>query len=124
MKTNKQDSRIQTTPNFFKERPPIPILIICIFELIGLILLPFSFVNEKTTSIGVWYQIYLILTGGLSIAIIYYLWKMKKSGIWIYFGSYTLHNIVAVFAGNWMWGVLIIPVVGFILIIVSRKKFN
>lgn len=124
METKEQSSILQKAKEFLKNRPPIPILLICLFEFIGLILLPSAITSEKTVAIGIWYQVYVLLTGGLSIAIIYSLWKMKKIGILIYFGSYAIHNIVAVIAGNWMLGVLIIPGIGFILICLSRKKFN
>ena len=124
METKEKYSRLQNIRFFFKERPPIPILVICIFEFTGLILLPFSFVSNNSAAIGVWYQIYILLTVGLSIAIIYTLWKMKKAGIWVYLGSYVVHNIVAVIAGNWMLGLLVIPVIGSILISLSRKKFH
>lgn len=110
--------------NFLKNRPPILILLICIFELVGLLLLPLAFGNEKYATFGLWYQIYLVLTGILSIAIIFSLWKMKKIGIIIYTGSYTLHNIVALIVGNWMIGVLIIPLIGLVFIGLSRDKFN
>jgi len=49
---------------------------------------------------------------------------MKKVGIIIYAGSYAIHNIVALVIGNWMIGVVIIPVIGLILIGISYKKFK
>jgi len=110
--------------NFLRNHPPIPVLVICIFELFGLVLLPAAFTNEKSVNIGLWYQIYLILTGFLSVAIIYTLWKMKKIGILIYTGSYAIHNVVAFIVANWMPGVLIIPVIGLLLIGICRKKFK
>ena len=109
---------------FFKNHPTIPVLLICIFEILGLLLLPSAFKSEQAVKLGLWYQIYLGITGILSIAIIYSLWKMLKIGIIIYLGSYLIHNIVALIAGNWMVGVLIIPIIGLILIALSRKKFK
>jgi hypothetical protein len=109
---------------FFRNRPPIPILLICIFEIIGLLLLPSAFGSEESVNLGLLYQIYLVLTGVLSIAIIYSLWKVMKIGILIYIGAYVIHNIVALIVGNWMIGVLIIPFIGLILIGLSRKKFK
>jgi len=109
---------------FFRNRPPIPILLICIFEIIGLLLLPSAFGSEESVNLGLLYQIYLVLTGVLSIAIIYSLWKVMKIGIVIYIGAYVIHNIVALIVGNWMIGVLIIPFIGLILIGLNRKKFK
>jgi len=109
---------------FFWNLPPIPVLLICLFEIFGLILLPSAFYSEISVDFGFWYQGYLVLTGMMSIAIIYTLWKLKKVGIYIYAGSYVIHNIVALIAGNWMIGVVIIPVIGFILIGISFKKFK
>lgn len=110
--------------NFLRNRPPVLILIICLFELFGLFLLPSAFESEPAVTLGLWYQIYLAFTGILSLAIIYSLWKMKKMGPYIYLGSYALHNIVALIAGNWMIGVLIIPVIGLVFIGFNRKKFK
>ena len=118
------DNRNHKIKEFFKNRPPSPILLICIFEILGLLLLPSSIASDKSINLGLWYQIYLYLTGGLSIAIIYTLWKMKKIGILIYIGSYAVHNVMAIIAGNWMIGVLLIPFIGLILIGLSHNKFN
>jgi membrane protein DedA with SNARE-associated domain len=49
---------------------------------------------------------------------------MEKKGIFIYIGAYLIHNVVALFASNWMIGVLIIPVVGIVLISFCIKRFN
>ena len=123
MSTEIQNSKKNKFKNFFKNHP-IPVLLICIFEFLGLLLLPSAFKSEQAVELGLWYQIYLGITGILSIAIIYSLWKMLKIGIFIYLGSYLIHNIVALIAGNWMVGVLIIPIIGLILIALSRKKFK
>lgn len=120
MEANSDTSTIQKVKKYIKDRPPIPILIICIFEFLGLLLLPSAFYNE----FGLLYQIYLLIAGVLSITVIYTLWKMKKSGIFIYVGSYVLHNIVAMIVGNWMIGVIIIPLIGLILIGMGLKKFD
>ena len=123
METN-QSSNNQKIREFIRNRPPIPVLLVCIFETIGLLLLPSAFYGETAVDHGFWYQVYLVLTGFMSIAIIYTLWKMKKIGIIIYVGSYLIHNIVALVAENWMIGVVIIPVIGLILIGISYKKFK
>ena len=120
----KQSSKSQKFRDFFRNHPPIPVLLICLFELFGLILLPSAFYSEISVELGFLYQVYLVFTGVLSIAIIYTLWKMKKVGIIIYAGSYVIHNIVALIVGNWMIGVLLIPLIGLILIGISRKKFK
>lgn len=119
-----QTSALQTFKDIFKNRPTVPIIIICLFETFGLILLPSAITSEKSAAIGLWYQIYVALTGFLSIAIIYSLWKMKKIGIWIYTGAYVIHNIVAVIAGNWVMGIVIIPCIGLGLIGLSYKKLK
>lgn len=82
-------SKHQTFWTVIKKHPPIPIILICIFEIIGILLLPAAIVSEKSLALGLWYQIYVALTGALSVAIIYSLWKMKKIGILIYVGSYA-----------------------------------
>jgi hypothetical protein len=124
MEVKIHDAKNNKFKDLFRKRPPIPILLICIFEFLGLLLLPSAFGSEKSANLGLLYQIYLVLTGVLSIAIIYSLWKMKKIGILIYIGSYVIHNVVALIVGNWMIGVLIIPFIGLILIGLSRNKFK
>ena len=107
-----------------KLKPPITVIIVCIFEFIGLILLPSALFKETTKEIGLWYQIYIVGTGFFSISIIWYLWKMKKLGITIYFISYAVHNIIALLVGNWLMYVLIIPIVGGILLLPHMKKMS
>ena len=109
---------------FWKSRPPIPVLLICIFEFLGLFALPHAIFSEEAVSIGSWYQIYVGLTSLMTIAIIYFLWRMKKTGVFIYIGAYLIHNVIALIANNWMIGVLIVPVVGIILIGFCLKRFN
>ncbi len=60
----------------------------------------------------------------MTIAILYFLWRMEKKGIVIYVSAYIIHNLIAIIAGNWMIGVIIIPVVGLILISLCLKRFN
>jgi len=120
----KQSSKNQKFREFSRKLPSIPVLLICLFEIFGLILLPSAFSGETSLKFGFWYQVYLVLTGFMSISIIYTLWKMKIIGIIIYIGSYIIHNVVALFIGNWMIGVLIIPIIGLILIGISRNKFK
>ena len=124
METKYHASQNNKFKDFLKNHPPLPVFLICTFEFLGLLLLPSAFVSEESVNLGLLYQIYLVLTGFLSIAIIYSLWKMKKIGILIYIGSYVMHNVVALIVGNWMIGVLIIPFFGLVLIGLSRKKFN
>jgi len=85
--------------DILKNRPPVLILLICIFELLGLILLPSAFSNKKFENFGLWYQIYLAISGIFSVAIIYNLWKMKKIGIFIYvciiFGTLDMRQPLA-----------------------------
>jgi hypothetical protein len=107
-----------------KSRPPITVIIVCVFELIGLILLPPAVFKEATKEIGLWYQIYFVITGFVSASIIWYLWKMKKVGVYIYFASYAAHNIIAVMVGNWLVYVLIIPIIGAILLLPHVKKMT
>jgi len=71
-----------------KLKIPITVLIVCLFELLGLILLPSALFRlpsalfkETTKQIGLWYQIYIAVTGVVSASIIWYLWKMKKAGV-------------------------------------------
>jgi len=110
--------------NIFKNRPPILILLICLFEILGLLLLPSAFSSETSVNLGLWYQVYLFISGILSIAIIYSLWRMKKIAVLIYTGSYALHNIVAVITGTWMAGVIIIPLIGLAFIGLNRTRFS
>ena len=124
MSENKQYTSRRTFRQFVKGLPPVPIILICLFEFLGLLALPAAVISEKSQAIGLWYQIYVMLTAILSIAIIYSLWKLKKIGIYIYIGAYILHNIVAIIAGNWMVGVLVIPCVGLILLSFSLKHFK
>ena len=110
--------------SFWRSRPKLPVLLICLFETLGLLLIPDAIFSEEASAIGVWYQIYIGLTSLVTIAIIYFLWRMSKKGIVIYLAAYLIHNLIALFVGNWMIGVLIIPVVGIILILLSLKHFE
>jgi hypothetical protein len=109
---------------FWKNRPSFPVLIICIFESIGLLAIPSAIFSEKSAAIGMWYQVYVGLTSLMTIAILYFLWRMEKKGVVIYVSAYIIHNLIALIAGNWMIGVIIIPVVGLILISLCLKRFN
>lgn len=109
---------------FWRSRPKFPVLLICLFETLGLLLIPGAIFSEEASAIGVWYQVYIGLTSLVTIAIIYFLWRMSKKGILIYLAAYLIHNLIALIVGNWMIGVLIIPVVGMILILISLKHFE
>jgi len=109
---------------FLKNRPSFPVLIICIFEFIGLLATPSAIFSKNSAAIGIWYQVYVGLTLLMTIAILYFLWRMEKKGIVIYVSAYIIHNLIALIAGNWMIGVIIIPVVGLILISLCLKRFN
>jgi hypothetical protein len=86
--------------------------------------LPAALFKETTKAIGLWYQMYLALTGIASASIIWYLWKMRRAGLYIYFVSYAVHNLVAVTVGNWLVYVLIIPIIGAILLLPHFKKMT
>jgi hypothetical protein len=86
--------------------------------------LPPAFFKDSTKALGMWYQFYLVLTGLFSAAIIWYLWTMKYVGLYLYFASYMIHNIVAWIVGNWLVPVLIIPVVGSLLLLPHGKKMT
>ena len=110
--------------SFWRSRPKLPVLLICLFETLGLLLIPSAIFSEEASTIGVWYQAYIGLTSLMTIVIIYLLWRMSKKGIVVYLAAYLIHNLIALIAGNWMIGVLIIPVIGIILILVSLKHFG
>ncbi len=107
-----------------KSKPPVPVLLVCIFEFLGLMAIPHAVFSEKSASIGLWYQVYVGLTALMTIAIIYFLWRMKITGVVIYIGAYFIHNVVAVAAGNWMWAVVLIPAVGLLLMGVCWRRFR
>jgi hypothetical protein len=86
--------------------------------------LPPALFKEATKAIGLWYQIYIVLTGFVSASIIWYLWKMKKVGVYIYFASYAAHNIIATIVGNWLVYVLVIPIIGAILLLPHFRKMT
>jgi hypothetical protein len=108
----------------FKFRPPITVIIVCLFELLGIILIPSALFKETTKEIGLWYQIYIILSGFISAFVIWMLLKMKKLGLYTYFILYAIHNVVALFAGNWLVYVLIIPAIGAVLLLPYAKKMK
>lgn len=110
--------------SFWRSRPKLPVLLICLFETLGLLMIPSAIFSEEASAIGVWYQIYIGLTSLVTITIIYLLWRMSKKGIIVYVTAYLIHNLIALIAGNWMIGVLIIPVVGSVLIILSYRHFG
>ena len=107
-----------------KYKPPVTVVIVCAFELLGLILLPSAFFKETTRTLGLWYQLYLVLSGIASVFIIWYLWKMRRLGLYIYFASYAVHNLVAVIVGNWLVYVLLIPIIGAVLLLPHVKKMS
>jgi len=107
-----------------RSKPPITVIIVCAFELLGLILLPPAIFKETTKAIGLWYQVYIVITGIVTAFVIWELWKMKKLGLYVYFIAYAAHNIIAVIVGNWLVYVLIIPVVGAILLLPHIKKMS
>ena len=109
---------------FLKSRPPITVIIVCVFELLGLILLPSAIFEETAKAIGLWYQIYIVITGFVTAFVIWKLWKMKKSGLYVYFIAYASHNIIAVIVGNWLIYVLIIPIIGATLLLPHFKKMS
>ena len=108
----------------WKSRPRIPVLLICLFETLGLLLIPSAIFSEESSAIGAWYQIYIGLTSLITVAVIYLLWRMSKKGIFLYLAAYSVHNLIALIVGNWMMGVLIIPIVGMILISLCLKHFD
>jgi hypothetical protein len=110
--------------SFWRSRPKLPVLLICLFETLGLLLIPGAIFSEEASAIGVWYQIYIGLTSLMTIAIIYFFWRMSKKGIVVYLAAYSIHNLVALIVGNWMIGVLLIPIVGSILITLSYRHFD
>lgn len=116
--------KIEDSKMILKRRPPVTVIIVCVFELIGLTLIPSAMLNEAAKTIGLWYQIYIAITGVVTAFIIFYLWKMKKTGLYIYFGAYAAHNIAAIVAGNWLVYVLIIPVIGAALLLPHFKKMT
>ena len=67
---------------------------------------------------------YLVLTGIASASMIWYLWKMRRVGLYIYFASYAVHNLVAMIVGNWLVYVLVIPIIGAILLLPHFKKMT
>jgi hypothetical protein len=107
-----------------KHKPPVTVIIVCAFDLIGLILLPSAFFLETTRAIGLSYQMYLVLTGIASASMIWYLWKMRRVGLYIYFASYAVHNLVAMIVGNWLVYVLVIPIIGAILLLPHFKNMT
>jgi len=108
----------------FKHKPPVTVIIVCLFELLGLILIPSALFNETAKEIGIWYQIYIVLTGLVTIFVIWKLWAMKKIGVYIYFVAYAVHNLIAIFIGNWLVYVLIIPIIGAVLLLPHFKKMS
>ncbi len=108
----------------FKFKPPVTVIIICLFELLGIILIPSALFKETTKEIGLWYQAYIVLSGLVSAFVIWLLVRMKKAGIYIYFALYALHNLIAIFVGNWVVCVLIIPVIGAALLLPYMKRMT
>lgn len=107
-----------------KYKPPITVIIVCLFELLGIILIPSTLFKVATKEIGVWYQVYIVFSGLVSAFIIWMLLRMKKLGVYIYFILYAMHNLVAVFVGNWVVYVLIIPIIGAVLLLPYMKKMT
>lgn len=108
----------------FKSRPAVTVIIVCLFELLGIILIPSALFRETTKEIGLWYQVYIIFSGLVSAYIIWLLVRMKKAGVYIYFALYALHNLIALFVGNWVVYVLIIPIIGAVLLLPYMKRMT
>ncbi len=98
-------------------RPPVTVIVVCAFEVLGLILLPSAFFKETTKAFGPWYQAYLSLNAVVSASVIWLLWKMKRIGVYVYFRLYAAHNAVALLVGNWLIYVLAIPAIGAALLL-------
>jgi len=48
----------------------------------------------------------------------------KNLGVYIYFVSYTAHNIIAVIVETWIVYVLVIPIIGAICLLLHIKKMS
>ena len=107
-----------------KFKPPVTVIIVCLFELLGIILIPSALFKETTKEIGLWYQFYIVVSGLVSAFVIWQLIKMKKTGVYIYFALYALHNLIALLVGNWVIYVLIIPVIGAALLLPYMKRMT
>ena len=108
----------------FKNRPPLTVIIVCLFELLGLSLIPSAIIDETSREIGLWYQVYIGITGLITIFVIWKLWAKKKIGVYIYFLAYSIHNLIAIYVGNWQIAVLIIPVIGAIMLLPHFRKMS
>ena len=108
----------------FKFKLPVTVIIVCLFELLGIILIPSALFKESTKDIGLWYQVYIVFSGFVSAFIIWQLVRMKKAGIYIYFALYALHNLIALIVGNWVIYVLIIPLAGAVLLLPYMKRMT
>ena len=107
-----------------KFKPPVTVIIVCLFELLGIILIPSALFKETTKEIGLWYQFYIVLSGMVSAFVIWQLIQMKKTGVYVYFALYALHNLIALLVGNWVIYVLIIPVIGAALLLPYMKRMT
>ena len=108
----------------FKFKPPVTVIIVCLFELFGIILIPSALFKETTKEIGLWYQVYIVISGLVSAYIIWLLLRLKKAGVYIYFALYALHNLIALLVGNWVIYVLIIPILGAALLLPYMKRMS
>ena len=107
-----------------KPIPAITVLIVCLFEFLGLLLYPSAIFDDASIKIGLWYQIYIALSAFGAIFVIWKLWKMYKLGANVYFGLYVIHNLIALVAGNWQISILIIPLIGAALLLPYYKKMK
>ena len=107
-----------------KPIPAITVLIVCLFEFLGLFLYPSAMFDDAAIRIGLWYQIYIAVSALVAIFVIWKLWKMYRLGVYVYFGMYIIHNLIAIIAGNWQISILIIPVIGAALLLPHYKKMK
>ena len=108
----------------FKIKYPITILLVCAFEIFGIISIPSSIKDDFAQNIGLWYQGYILINGLVSALIIYFLFRLKKVGIFLYFSVYLIHNVIALFVGNWLIFLLLIPLIAGVCILPFYKKFD
>lgn len=104
--------------------PPITVLIVCLFEFLGLLLYPSAIFDELSIEIGLWYQMYIATSALVTLFIVWKIWKMFKVGVYVYFGLYLIHNLVALIAGNWQITILVIPIIGAALLLPYFKQMK
>src|SRR5436190_5232795 len=104
------DNLLDAQEKKVERRRPVFITIICVLQMLGIVAIPFLFINNY---MGPYkdQMLYIILTAAGSLAVVYGLWNMKKWAVYLYIGLEVIHRSYAVYLGTFNPLNLIVPII-------------